>query len=191
VKTVDARGQSCPQPVILTRKALTAATELLVIVDNEAAQMNVRRVVEKNGHHVETEQKADGIYLHITAAPDSTRPKETTHNRNNVVLVASDTLGRGEAELGSVLMRGFLHTLNEVEPLPTTLVLINSGVKLVAEDSPVLDDLRALCDKGVEVLACGTCLDYHSLKNKVAVGQVSDMYTITEALLRADKVISL
>jgi selenium metabolism protein YedF len=110
--------------------------------------------------------------------------------KSTVVLFASDVLGRGEAELGNVLIRGFLHTLNEVEPLPATLIFINSGVRLVAEDSEVMEDLRALCDKGVEVLACGTCLNYYGLKDKVAVGQVSNMYSIAESLLRADKVIS-
>ena len=191
MKTVDTRGQACPQPVILTRKALAGASELLVIVDNDTAQMNVRRMVEKSGYGAEVEQKADGIYLHITRVTDAVAA-ETIHNvSNTVVLVASDTLGRGEAELGSILIRGFLHTLNEVEPLPSTLVFINSGVKLVAEGSAVLDDLRALGDKGVEILACGTCLNYYALKGKMAVGQVSNMYTIAETLLRADKVTSV
>lgn len=191
MKTVDARGRACPEPVILTRKALAEVSELLVIVDNDTAQMNVRRMAEKSGHRVETEQKADGIYLHITQATGSATAEETQHVSNIVVLVASDSMGRGEAELGQILVRGFLHTLNEVEPLPATLVFINSGVKLVAEGSPVVDDLRAQCDKGVEVLACGTCLNYYALKDKVAVGQVSNMYSIAEALLRADKVIPI
>jgi selenium metabolism protein YedF len=191
LKTLDARGQTCPQPVILTRKALTEASELLVIVDDDTAQMNVRRMAEKSGYRVETEQKADGVYLHITQAAGCTTA-ETIHSVNNiVVLVASDSLGRGDAELGQVLIRGFLHTLNEVEPLPATLICINSGVKLVTEGSTVLDDLRALRNKGVEVLACGTCLNYYGLKDRVAVGQVSNMYSIAEVLLRADKVISV
>jgi selenium metabolism protein YedF len=191
MKTVDARGRACPEPVILTRTALAETNELLVIVDNDTAQMNVRRMAEKSGHRVETEQRADGIYLHITQAASCTTAEETHHVSNIVVLVASDSLGRGDAELGQVLVRGFLHTLNEVEPLPATLVFINSGVKLVTEGSAVLDDLRALCDKGVEVLACGTCLNYYALTDRVAVGQVSNMYSIAEGLLRADKVISV
>jgi len=191
MRTVDARGQACPQPVILTRKALAEASELLVIVDNDTVQMNVQRMAEKSGCRVETEQIADGIYLHITPAAGSPQA-EAKHRENNiVVLVAGDTLGRGEAELGNILMRGFLHTLNEVEPLPATIILINSGVKLVAEGSAVLDDLLSLCDEGVEVLACGTCLSYYALKDRVAVGQVSNMYSIAEALLRSDKVISV
>ena len=191
MKIVDARGQACPQPVILTRKALAEASELQVIIDDDTAEMNVRRMAEKGGYRVETEQKADGIYLHITQATSSSAA-EAWHKENNiVVLVASDTLGRGEAELGDILIRGFLYTLNEVPPFPATLVFINSGVKLVAAGSAVLDDLRALCNKGVEVLACGTCVNYYALKDKVAVGQVSNMYSIAEALLRADTVISV
>jgi selenium metabolism protein YedF len=191
LETVDARGQACPQPVLLTRKALAEASEVLVIVDNDTAQLNVSRMAEKSGHRVETAQKADGTYLHITRTADCTTTDAIHHVSNLVVLVAGDALGRGEAELGNILIRGFLHTLNEVEPLPATLVFINSGVKLVSEGSAVLDDLRALCDKGVEVLACGTCLDYYALKDRVAVGQISNMYSIAEALLRADKVISV
>lgn len=189
MKTVDARGRACPEPVILTRKALAETNELLVIVDSDTAQLNVRRMAEKSGCRVEIEQKADGTYLHVTRAAGPAAVEQTHRADKTVVLVASDSLGRGEAELGQVLMRGFLHTLNEVEPLPTTLIFINSGVKLVAADSAVLEDLHALSHKGVEILACGTCLNYYALKDKLAVGQVSNMYSLAEMLLRSDKVI--
>jgi selenium metabolism protein YedF len=189
MRIVDAREQACPQPVILTRRALAEASELLVIVDNEIAQTNVSRMAVKAGHRVEVEHKEDGIYLHIVKAAS---PVEGEANlaKTVVVLVASDTLGRGDPDLGDILIRGFFHTLNEVEPLPATIIFINSGVRLVAKGSAVLDDLRTLCVKGVEVLACGTCLDYYGLTDKVGVGQVSNMYSITETLLRADNVIS-
>ena len=111
--------------------------------------------------------------------------------------------------------RAFFHTLNEVQPLPTTIIFINSGVRLatyyrdytdyrvktiiftnsgvglVTEGSKVLDDLCALCDKGVEILACGTCLNCCGLTDKVEVGQVPNMYSIAEMLLQADNVISI
>jgi selenium metabolism protein YedF len=190
VKIVDARQQPCPQPVILTRKALAEVTELLVIVDNKTAQTNVSRMVEQAGHHVEAEDKDDGIYLHIVKAAglvhEGAKLAKTT-----IVLVASDTLGRGDAQLGGILIRGFFHALSEVDPLPTTIIFINSGVRLVAEECEALDDLRLLCDKGVEILACGTCLSYYGLTDKVPVGQVSNMYTIAEMLLQADSVISI
>ncbi len=191
MKVVDARGRACPEPVILTRNALSEASEVLVVVDNQTAQTNVSRMAEKAGCQVEAEQRDDGTYLHIVKSDLSLGQVEAKSDNTVVVLVAGDTLGRGVAELGGILMRGFFHTLNEVQPLPSTIVFINRGVSLVAEGSEVLDDLRALCDKGVEVLACGTCLEYYGLTDKVEAGQVSNMYSIAEALLQADNVVSI
>jgi selenium metabolism protein YedF len=190
MRTVDARGKLCPQPVILTRNALSEASELLVIVDEATAQENVSRMAEKAGHHVEVEHREDGTYLHIVRT--TAQPGHVTREpgQNGVILVAGDTLGRGEAELGSILMRGFMHTLTDVQPLPNTIIFINSGVRLVAGGSEVLEDLQSLCESGVEVLACGTCLKYYGLIDQVAVGQVSNMYAIAETLLRAGSVIS-
>ena len=109
-----------------------------------------------------------------------------------LVLVApGETMGRGDDELGGILIRGFFHALGQTEPRPNTVIFFNSGVKLAVEGSPVLEDLRALCDEGIELLACGTCLGHFGLKDKVAVGEVSNMYTIAETLLRAGKVVYL
>ncbi len=191
MRIIDARGQACPQPVILTRNALSEAHQLVVIVDNQTAQTNVSRMAEKAGFQVKAEQRDDGTYLHIMKAGPSQGQVEAKSTRIAVVLVAGDTLGRGVAELGDILMRGFFHTLNEVEPLPSAIIFINRGVSLVTEGSEVLDDLRALCEKGVEVLACGTCLRYYGLTDKVEAGQVSNMYSIAETLLRADSVVSI
>jgi len=81
--------------------------------------------------------------------------------------------------------------LGEVQPLPEKIIFFNSGVKLVVEGSPVLEDLWALNERGVEILACGTCLGYYDLKEQIAVGEISNMYTIAETMLRAGKTISL
>jgi selenium metabolism protein YedF len=108
-----------------------------------------------------------------------------------VLVVSSDIMGRGEAELGKILIRGFFHTLGEVEPLPQTAIFFNTGVKLACEGSPVLDDLRALESQGIEMLICGTCLGYLELAEKLAVGQVSNMYDIAETMLWAGKVVNL
>jgi selenium metabolism protein YedF len=197
-KTLDARGLACPQPVILVRKALLAGEGVTAIVDNDTAQHNVTRMAERAGYHVQTDVRADGVYLHIAqagpAAPaaETATPPDARRDGPRVVLVASEQLGRGEhAELGQILMRGFFHTLSEVKPTPDVLVFVNSGVKLVVEGSPVLEDLRALADAGVQLLACGTCLGYYQIKDKLAVGEVSNMYTIAETLLGAGKVVSV
>jgi len=196
-KTVDARGLACPQPVILTRAALQEADAVLAIVDNETARQNVTRMAEKAGYVVQAETRDDGIYLHIgrpseAAAPaPAAAPASAPAAGPLVLVIPSETMGRGDDELGGILIRGFFHAVGQVEPQPDTIIFFNSGVKLVVEGSPVLEDLRALADQGVELLACGTCLGHYGLKEKVAVGIVSNMYTIAETLLRAGKVVHL
>lgn len=201
-KTVDARGLPCPQPVILTRKALQGQAALITIVDNETSQHNVTRMVEKAGYRVRAEQQADGIYLHINreggpeaeADPQPSGPQAPPPSREGplVVVIQSEFMGRGEHdELGQILIRAFFHTLGEVEPVPDTIIFYNSGIKLVAQGSPVLEDLDALQQQGVEILACGTCLGYYDLKDQVAVGDISNMYTIAETILQAGKVVNV
>ena len=195
-KIVDARGLACPQPVILTRNALQESNAVTTIVDNETAISNVSRMAAKQGCQVNVEEQEDGFYVHLTKGEEpseETAPQMAVAPASGplVLTVPSDTMGRGDEELGGILMRAFFHTLGEVEPLPDTIIFFNSGVKLVVEDSPVVEDLQALKDRGIEILACGTCLGYYELKDKVAVGEVTNMYTIAEALLGAGKVVSL
>jgi selenium metabolism protein YedF len=108
-----------------------------------------------------------------------------------VVAISSNTMGRGDDELGQVLLRSYLHTLTEITPQPDTLIFFNSGVKLATEGSQSLDDLRLLADQGVQILLCGTCLGHFDLKERVAVGEISNMYAISETMLGAGKVINL
>lgn len=195
-KIVDARGLACPQPVILTRNALQESDAVTTIVDNETAKGNVSRMAASQGYQVNVEEREDGIYLHLTKGEKpveamAPQPVAAPAAGPLVLTVPSDIMGRGDEELGGILVRAFFHTLGEVEPLPDTIIFFNSGVKLVVEGSPVVEDLRTLKAQGVEILACGTCLGHYELKDKVAVGEVSNMYTIAETLLRAGKVVSL
>jgi selenium metabolism protein YedF len=196
-KVVDCRGLACPQPVIQTRKAMAQAEQVTTIVDNDAAMMNVSRMAEKEGYSIEAETRDDGIYLHVSrtgAVPEDIpvpAPVVESPSGPIVMLIPGDSMGRGDEELGGILIRSFLHTLNEVEPLPDTMILLNAGVKLTMEGSPVLEDLAALERRGVEILACGTCLGHFGIKEKIAVGEVSNMYSIAETLLVAQKVVAL
>ncbi len=203
-RVVDARGLPCPQPVLNTKKAMEEADDILTIVDGADQAENVSRMAEKAGWAVSVDGKEDGIYVRIVrqeasrqaeATPDVTvcePPAPAGPARPLVLLVPSEMMGRGEhAELGTILVRGFFHTLAEMETRPDTVIFFNSGVKLVVEGSPVVEDLQALAGQGVEVLVCGTCLGYYDLKEKVAVGVVSNMYTIAETVLGAGRVVSL
>ncbi|NLS78723.1 MAG: sulfurtransferase-like selenium metabolism protein YedF [Chloroflexi bacterium] len=202
VEKVDARGLPCPQPVILTRRALQTCDALVTLVDNETAQQNVTRMAERAGCTVRAERTAEGICLHIAKAAADQSPAAAVAQPVAAspaagagplaLVVGSEFMGRGEdAELGSILIRAFFHTLGEVTPQPDVIVFFNSGVKLVVEGSPVLPDLLALRDGGIEILACGTCLGQFGLKDKVAVGVISNMYAIAEAMLGAAKVVQL
>lgn len=196
-KIVDARGLACPQPVIVTRKALQENAEVTTIVDNETSQHNVTKMAQKMGATVETEQKTDGMYLHITKGAnqqpaDQHSVPTSAGTAGPIVIVAPDQImGRGDAELGGILIRAFFHTLHEVSPLPDTVIFFNSGVHLVVEGSKIVEDLQALHAQGVEILACGTCLGHYGLKEKLAAGEISNMYTIAEKLLNAGKIVTL
>ncbi|MBU0495524.1 MAG: sulfurtransferase-like selenium metabolism protein YedF [Chloroflexi bacterium] len=192
---IDARGLPCPQPVILTKQALLQHNDVVCIVDNETAQHNVTRMATKIGHSPTVEAQGDGIYIRFAGDPGPVTTEMTVGRAIPaagplVVYISADMMGRGEPELGDILIRAFLHTLNEVEPKPDVMVLVNTGVKLAAEGSPVLEDLQALVAGGTEILVCGTCLGYLELKDKLAVGEVSNMYAIAEMLLGAAKVVS-
>lgn len=195
-KVVDARGLACPQPVILTGKALKESDAVTVIVDDETPRDNVSRIATRKGYNVKVDEKDGEFYIHIQKAgaepvEEVTVSPAQTPEGALVVLISSDTIGRGSEELGGILMRAFMHTFTEVEPMPQTMIFINSGVKLSIEDSIVLEDLQALAGEGVQILVCGTCLDYFKLKDKIAVGEVSNAYTILETLLQAGKVVRL
>ena len=193
---VDARGLACPHPVIQTRKAMQQNDEVVTLVDNETALANVSRMAKKAGWQVGVtpvgeEYRIELVKLTTSQAEPVAVGKAEVTSGPLVLVVPSDVMGRGEPELGNILARAFFHTLGEVEPLPQSIIFFNTGVKLACEGSPVLDDLCALEAGGIEMLACGTCLEYYGLKDKLAVGEISNMYTIAETMLGAGRVVKL
>lgn len=191
VKIVDARKLACPEPVVLTMKALNESDEVITIVDNEVARENVSRLARNQGCRVNVELKADGIYLKLKKDGPSNAVTEPVAT-GIVLFISSEFLGRGEdTQLGSLLMQSFLHALGGLASRPETILLMNSGVKLVTGDSPALSELKQLENQGIEILACGTCLSRFQLTGKVAVGKVSNMHTIADTLLKARKIVTL
>lgn len=193
---VDARGMPCPQPVILTRNAMRDATEVTTLVSGRDQVDNVRRLAERAGWRVTFEPGEGGWVIHATKAPAASEPELTPDvtacapaapPRQRALLISSDQIGRGEPELGAILMRSFLYSLREIEVRPQTVILLNAGVKLAVEGSPVLEDLRALEQVGVQILVCGTCVDYYQIRERLAVGGISNMYAIAETLMAADQ----
>ena len=103
--------------------------------------------------------------------------------------VGSDRMGDGSDELGHILMKSFLFAVTQLDELPDKMLFYNGGAKLTVEGSECLEDLKTLEEQGVEILTCGTCLDYHGIKDKLAVGGVTNMYSIVEILQSAVNVI--
>jgi len=191
-RVVDARTLPCPQPVILTRQALDEADEVVTIVDNDAARENVSRLGQNQGREVAVEEREDGTYLTLIRKSAGQPEVQPVTVQYTIILIGSDTLGRGDnPQLGSLLMHSFLNTLGAFNSRPSSIIFMNDGVKLVTEDSTAIGELKQLEEQGVEILACGTCLSYLKLADRLAVGRVSNMYDLADIMLRAGKVITL
>ena len=181
MKEIDAKGLDCPEPVVLTKKALKENDEIVTIVDNEVAANNVKKLATKLGCEVAVNKK-DELYRIEIVNTETKDIEEKPENEGKVYFFKSDKLGTGKDELGDVLIKGFIHTLLEVETLPEKIIFMNSGVKIPTENQDAIESLKKLEEKGVSILACGTCLDYYGLKDKLKVGAISNMYEIVESL---------
>lgn len=196
---VDAMGLACPLPVVKTIKALEALTGPAAVethVDNETAVQNLTRLAQGKGFPVRSEKLAEGHFVVVMEADKAAEKQEETpvacvpdRRGNTVVAVTSDAMGRGSDELGRQLMKGFLYALSQLDELPRTILFYNGGARLTTEGSLSLEDLRSMEAQGVQILTCGTCLNYYGLTEKLAVGGVTNMYSIVETLAKADKVI--
>lgn len=188
---IDARGLPCPQPVINTKKALAEIEQgvITVVVDSPESRENVTRFAKSQGCEVTVWERDNCFYLDIAKGAGAAVPEAPAAVSGDVVLITSDRLGVGEDRLGEILMKAFLNTLWDYEPKPAKILFINSGVRLSIEGSEVLETLQLLEKKRVEILSCGTCLEYYNLTDKLKVGLVSNMYATVDALLTAGKVI--
>lgn len=189
MKKIDARGLDCPEPVVKTKNALDEHREITTIVDNRIAAKNVSKLAEKMNCSVEINEESDDFQV-VLRQRENNESKRVLEQKGKVYFIKSDKLGEGEAELGSVLMNGFIYTLLDVDPLPDRIIFINSGVKIPTLNEDAIDSLESLEEKGVEILSCGTCLDYYELKDQLAVGTVSNMYEILD-LLNDNNVVSI
>ena len=199
--TVNAIGDACPIPVVKTKKAIEALTTdetVVVLVDNETALQNVTKAAHTMGFEAQQETVSDKefkITIQVVKGAAAPAEEEQTacccegYRKNVVVAVSSDMMGEGSEELGKVLIKSFFFALTQQDELPGTIIFYNGGVKLSTEGSPVLEDLKNLAGQGVEIISCGTCLNFYQLSEKLAVGEVSNMYDIVEHLRKADLVI--
>lgn len=197
--TVNAMGDNCPIPVIKTKKAMqeiTGPETIEVLVDNEIAVQNVTKMAVSSGGNVTSEKLGEKefkvtIQMNGTVAKEAGEEAVCTPDRkgDTIVVIASDKMGSGNDELGKVLIKGFIFAVTQLEELPKAMIFYNGGATLTAEGSDSLEDLKSLEAQGVEILTCGTCLNYYGLTDKLEVGSVTNMYTIVEKMAEAGKII--
>lgn len=198
---VNAVGEQCPIPVVKAARALREMREpgvLEVHVDNEIAVQNLTRMAA--GHKLEARSEKLGEKEFVVSmevpepageAPLEEPPLSCAPDARGSLVVAVDSavMGRGSDELGAALMKGFLFAVGQLPQLPGTMLFYNGGAHLTCRGSGSLEDLRSLEAQGVEILTCGTCLNHYGLTEELAVGGVTNMYSIVEKLAGAGKVI--
>lgn len=202
--TIDARGLACPEPVLLAKKAIAENEEVTVLVDDDVAVENIRRLAAKAACGFSVTEKGGGVHeiALVRAGAAGQAPADAVaevgpscgvaseKEAGPLVVVLSDNhMGCGDDVLGDVLIRAFIHTLLQLKPLPATLICYNAGVKLAAKESTVLDDLQQLENAGVDILVCGTCVNYFGLGEQIAAGHISNMYDIAETMARAARLV--
>ncbi|MDR1886040.1 MAG: sulfurtransferase-like selenium metabolism protein YedF, partial [Synergistaceae bacterium] len=193
MKIVDAKGQLCPKPVMMTREATEAGErELAVIVDNEVSALNVRRFLENAGYRV-SRTDADGVTRIEAVLPEGTERREEAgpapeagpKRSDYAYLILSSNIGAQSDGLGEVLMKSFLGTIGSRRPRPRAIALMNDGVKLALSGETSAETLKELESDGVTVLVCGTCTKHFGITDDIAVGQISNMFEITETVFGA------
>ncbi|MDH3359508.1 MAG: sulfurtransferase-like selenium metabolism protein YedF [Desulfobulbaceae bacterium] len=198
---IDCTGMHCPEPVVHTKNALetmTTGDTVLIIVDNGESKHNVERFAKNRDCKVKIQSVGDTFRLQIKKGAENKSSAPFTPEDyacelpklELIYLIPSDTLGHGDDDLGRILMQSFIKTIGEVSPLPQKIFFYNRGVHFVTSESNLLEPLKELADQGVEILSCGTCLDFYNLKKELKVGEMTNMYNIVEAMALATKTVT-
>lgn len=199
---VNAMGDACPIPVVKTKNAireLSGAGSVETLVDNEIAVQNLTKMANQKGYGVKSEKLGENQYkVTMTVGEGAEMPEEKEEEvclvqpgekKKIVVVISSSEMGGGKEELGKTLMKGFIYALGQQDILPETILFYNGGAAMSCEGSPALEDLKSLEAQGVEILTCGTCLDFYNLKSKLRVGDVTNMYVIAEKMMGAHLIV--
>lgn len=192
---IDARGLACPKPVINTKKELDKIESGIVVttVDNDIAKENILKLANSLGCETNIiKEEANLISIEIKKGENVIIEEKKDNSLDDTcVFISSDKMGNGNDELGNVLIKGFIYTLTETKPYPKSILLVNGGVRLSADNEATIENLKILEEAGVEILSCGTCLDYYGLKENLQVGTVTNMYTIVDILKNSSNTISI
>lgn len=166
---------------------------LQVLVDDQACKENVSRLAMTLGYRIEVEKNGETIQLELTPGETPALGTETAAATSGptIIFIGSDQMGRGDSKLGQILMKNFMFTLIESDNTPDAIYCVNSGIMLTISGSDVLEPLAELANRGVDIASCGLCLEFFGAKESLAVGRVSNMLELVNALQGAGNVIRL
>lgn len=197
MKQIDTRGQLCPAPLILAKKGIEEATagEMIeILTDNDTALCNLRNYLAEL--KLTPQLRSEGAMHTLTLVkpgrlPDTSGAERfcTTPGKDYIVVIKSDVMGQGDSQLGQILLRAFVNSLKEAALLPKAILLYNSGIKIALTGTDTAASLQELEEKGVAIIACGTCVDYYEVKNQLAVGMISNMFTLTRYMSEAGHIV--
>ena len=197
-KILDARGMACPLPVVNAKKAaegLHPGDTLIVRVDNEIAVQNLQRFAQHMGFTATGEKVSESEFTvtMVIGGEAKAEPEVAcnldTRKKGMLVVLSGCTMGSGDEKLGKALMKAFVFALTKQDVLPETILCYNTGAYLTTDGADTLEDLKLLESEGVTILTCGTCLDFYGLKEKLAVGGVTNMYEIVQRMESAQTII--
>ena len=198
-------------------KTLQVGECFQVIVDNEIAHLNLMTFFEDQGMSPECIAESGEWAITATCqtsgrqsgatestagddvAPVTKNTQSPVQNSGDLlsdylasdymVVLNSDRMGQGDDDLGSILIKGYLNTLKEIDRKPSSIILYNGGARLAAEGSGADSALQALEALSVDIIVCGACVDFFELQGKLATGRISNMYEIAEKIAAAGHVV--
>lgn len=196
MKKINALGKPCPIPVIEAKKAIREMKNeggvLEIVVDNEVSVKNIEKMAAGLGLKT-TSQKLNNeeITVEIVVPKNQDQRNSEASDSELVIAFGSNTMGQGDPDLGAMLLKSYIYSLTELDTPPEHLLFFNSGAFLTNQESSALKDLHVLEDKGTQISTCGACLDFYQIKKTLAIGEITNMYGITEVMAQAKKVINL
>ena len=190
MRKLDARGLECPLPVVKTKELLKESSEAVeVLVDNETAVENLKKFAKVKGYDA-VSSKVNEDYTVVISSGEQVVEEKKADNilKGQIIVLSSDRIG-SDKELGKILMKSFIFALTKQDQLPKEMIFYNEGIFLTTNEGDILNDLKYLESQGVDIVSCGTCLDFFNRKELLQVGAVTNMYDIVERMEKAEKII--
>jgi len=199
MKFVDCKGLVCPMPLIETKKAIKESKigdELIIEVDNETSFNNLSHFLNDNGLTFSFIQEALVYRINFIVKELKVKTEELKIDvkpklsiGDYTIVLSSNVMGSGDENLGKLLLKGFINTIEQLDTLPKEIICYNSGVTLATKGSDTAQSLKKIESQGVKILLCGTCVDFFGLKDNIEIGSVTNMLYIAEKLASDCKIV--